>query len=84
MSVEPPRVYLDANVLLAYVSDEEERASVVQSVLDDGRQDRAVLLTSTLTIAEVAYAVLDGQPDLSDARLGRGASVPRRAERSIR
>lgn len=41
MPAEPPRMYLDANVLLAYVSDEEDRAFVVQSVLDDGRHERA-------------------------------------------
>jgi len=66
MPAEPPRVYLDANVLLAYVSDEDGRASVVQSLLDDGRHYRVALLTSTLSIAEVAYAaVSDGLPDLT-------------------
>ena len=29
------RVYLDSNVLIAYVADEEGRARVVQSVLED-------------------------------------------------
>ena len=55
MSDEPDRVYLDACVLLAYVTDEPDRATVVQSILDDARQSRIEILTSVLSITEVAY-----------------------------
>ena len=37
MRARPIRVYLDSNVLIAYVADEEGRAGVVQSVLEDAR-----------------------------------------------
>ena len=34
MRARPIRVYLDSNVLIAYVADEEGRAGVVQSMLE--------------------------------------------------
>ncbi len=40
-----PRVYVDANVLLAYVGNEEGRADTVQSILEDARKSRIDLLT---------------------------------------
>ena len=55
MQISPQRVYLDANVLIAYLADEPGRSDVVQTVLHDARHDRATLLTSVLSIAEVAY-----------------------------
>ena len=55
MKAEPVRVYLDANVLIAYVADEEGRADKVQSLLDDARDEKITLLTSVLSITEVAY-----------------------------
>ena len=60
-----PRVYLDANVLLAYVANEENRADIVQSILDDARQARIELLTSVLSITEVAYVQTDAGDELS-------------------
>ena len=43
MKTRPLRVYLDSNALIAYLADEKGRASVVESVLEDGpqRQDIA-------------------------------------------
>ena len=55
MRARPIRVYLDSNVLIAYVADEEGRAGVVQSVLEDAREERIDLITSVLSITEVAY-----------------------------
>lgn len=49
--------YLDANVLLAYVSNEEGRVDIVEQVLIEGAEGKYSLLTSTLSIVEVAYAV---------------------------
>ena len=60
-----PRVYLDANVLLAYVADEENRADTVQSILEDARQSRIEILTSVLSITEVAYVQTDAGDELS-------------------
>ena len=55
MRARPIRVYLDANVFIAYVADEEGRAGVVQSVLEDAREEKIDLITSALSITEVAY-----------------------------
>ena len=49
------RVYVDANVLIAYAANEAERAGLVQQVLDDARKKRIELHTSVISIAEVAY-----------------------------
>lgn len=49
------RVYLDANVFLAFVSDEPERAPVVEEILRKAQTRELAALTSTITIAEVAY-----------------------------
>jgi len=60
-----PRVYVDANVLLAYVGNEEGRADTVQSILEDARKSRIDLLTSVLSITEVAYVQTDSDEDIS-------------------
>lgn len=49
--------YVDANVLLAYVSNEADRADVVEQVLSEAAEGKRSLMTSTLSIVEVAYAV---------------------------
>ena len=54
-----PRVYADACVILAYISNEEDRADTVQSVLDDARTERIDLFTSVMSITEVAYIEAD-------------------------
>lgn len=59
MPTEPPRAYLDANVLLAFVADEEGRAGEVQSVLAAGQEGKIELVTSVLSIAEVAFVASD-------------------------
>ena len=67
MPVRPPRVYIDACVLLAYVGNEEGRADTVQSILDDARNSRIELLTSALSITEVAYVATGPHDDISSA-----------------
>jgi len=62
MTADLPRIYLDANVLLSYVSDAPERADVVQSLLEDAEDGKVHLLTSNLSIAEVAYIASDQEP----------------------
>lgn len=59
MRTRPIRAYLDANVLIAYVANEEGRASMVESVLDDARDEKIELLTSVLSITEVAFIATD-------------------------
>lgn len=48
--------YLDANVMLAYIRSEEERSDTVEQILSEAAEGRRQLLTSTLSIVEVAYA----------------------------
>ena len=62
MTADLSRVYLDANVLLAYVNDEPERADVVQSLLEDAEDGKVQVLTSNLSIAEVAFIAYDEEP----------------------
>lgn len=50
------RAYLDANVLLALVQNEDGRADVVQGLLEDARHGRIEVITSVLTVTEVVYA----------------------------
>ena len=59
MRTRPIRAYLDANVLIAYVANEEGRAGVVESVLDDARDEKIELFTSVLSITEVAFITTD-------------------------
>ena len=56
MPANPRRIYLDANVFLAYISGEDGRAGTVQSVLEEARRGEIEVITSILSIAEVAYA----------------------------
>ena len=60
-----PRVYLDANVILAYVADQANRADTVQSILEHARPSRIELLASVLSITEVAYVRTDASEELS-------------------
>ena len=59
MTAKPLRVYLDANVLLAYVSDEPGRVDTVQSLFEDAESSVVDLSTSYLSITEVAYIASD-------------------------
>lgn len=67
MPSDIPTVYLDANVLLAYISGEEERADVVESVLVAAGEEKLKVQTSTLSIVEVAYGASEkNQQQLDD------------------
>ncbi len=62
-----PRAYLDACVLLAYVCDEQNRAGTVQAILADADEDRIELVTSVVSITEVAYISDDPTVDSGQA-----------------
>ena len=57
MAARPPLIYLEASVLLSYVIGMPGRVNVVQSVLEDAESGKIHVLTSTLSIAEVAYVL---------------------------
>lgn len=47
--------YVDANVLLAYVLEEDDRAPVVEQLLREAAEGNRRLITSTVSIVEVAF-----------------------------
>ncbi len=50
------RIYWDANVIISYIEGRPDRASVLEALLHQSSQDTIEIITSTLTIAEVAFA----------------------------
>ncbi|MDP9388792.1 MAG: type II toxin-antitoxin system VapC family toxin [Actinomycetota bacterium] len=67
MPADRKRVYFDANVFLAYVGNEEGRADTVQTLLDEARRSEIEILTSVLSIAEVAYGAHERDSGLTEA-----------------
>ena len=59
MTNSPRRAYLDANVLIAYLANEPGRGPVVASLLEDAERGSIELLTSVLTVTEVAFVASD-------------------------
>ena len=69
MTNSPRRAYLDANVFIAYLANEAGRASVVASLLEDAERGRIELLTSVLSVTEVAFVASEhasGDPDADE------------------
>lgn len=67
MPASPRRIYFDANIFLAYVGNEEGRADRVQTLLDEGRRGEIEIVTSVLSIAEVAYGAHERDHGLTEA-----------------
>ncbi len=67
MPASPRRIYFDANVFLAYVGNEHGRADVVQALLDEARRAQIEILTSVLSIAEVAFGAHERDHGLTEA-----------------
>lgn len=67
MPAEIRRVYFDANVFLAYVGNELGRADTVQTLMDEARRGQIEMLTSTLSIAEVAFGAHERDHGLTEA-----------------
>ena len=62
------RVYFDANVFLAYACDEEGRAAILAELLRKAGGGDIAIMTSTMSIAEIAYAAEEKvQRTLDDA-----------------
>lgn len=66
MPASSGRIYFDANVLLAYVGDEEGRADIVQTLLHEARRGEIEIVTSVLSIAEVAFGALERDNGLTE------------------
>lgn len=67
MPADARRIYFDANVFLAYVGNEEGRADTVQMLLDEARRGEIEIVTSVLSIAEVAYGAHERDQGLTEA-----------------
>lgn len=69
MPAEQRRIYLDANVLLAFVGNEPGRVEVVAALLTEAERGEIGLLTSVLSITEVAFGAQERDTDLTDEAL---------------
>jgi len=66
MPDSPQRVYLDSCVMLSYINGNPARLPNIDALLDEGRRGEIELLTSVVSITEVAFgkAEQDGrEPD---------------------
>ncbi len=52
----PERVYWDACVFLSYINGEQERLPVIDALLEESRSGKIEIITSTVSLAEVAFA----------------------------
>lgn len=50
-----PRFYWDANVFLSYVNGTRDRLSHIEAIFREAEQEKVDIVTSTASIAEVAY-----------------------------
>jgi predicted nucleic acid-binding protein len=57
--------YVDANVLLAYVGNETGGADIVEALLDEARRGEIEIITSVLSIAEVAFGAQERDAGLT-------------------
>jgi predicted nucleic acid-binding protein len=64
------KLYWDSCVLLAYLKGEAERLSKIEPILDDAHDGKIEIVTSTISITEVAY-VKDAALPASDAELDK-------------
>jgi predicted nucleic acid-binding protein len=51
----PPRYYWDANVFLSYIHEMGDRTAEIDALLDATREGKLEIVTSTLSIVEVAF-----------------------------
>jgi predicted nucleic acid-binding protein len=60
------RVYWDANVFLAYINGEAAHMPMLDALLDESRRANIVIVTSVLSITEVAYAATEKEQQALD------------------
>lgn len=53
------RYYWDSNVFLSYINKIPERISAIEAMLDEAEQGKIEIVTSTVTITEVAFAATE-------------------------
>jgi predicted nucleic acid-binding protein len=56
---QKPRIYWDSNVFLSYINGLSDRLPDIETLLLEAEKDTLELLTSTLSIVEVAFATAE-------------------------
>lgn len=59
MAERVPRLYWDANVFLSYIDGAPDRLSDIDAVLEEARQGKVEIVTSTTSITEVAFGSVE-------------------------
>jgi len=67
--MSPPRIYWDANVLLSYLNAVPERLAVIDELLRKSRAKEIELVTSSVSLAEVAFARAEKDAQQLDANV---------------
>jgi predicted nucleic acid-binding protein len=62
-----PRVYWDACVFLSYINNEKGRVQNLEALLDRAEKGEIEIVTSTVSIAEVAFAAAEQVGHILDA-----------------
>lgn len=58
---DKPRFYWDACVFLSYINENEDRISDISSLLEHARKQEIEIVTSTVSVVEVAFAATEQQ-----------------------
>ena len=67
MPSSPRRIYIDANVFIAYLNNEAGRAEIIEALFAAAEASEVVLLTSMISLTEVAYVSASTEPTDADA-----------------
>jgi predicted nucleic acid-binding protein len=59
-------VYWDANVFTSYPEKTPSRITTLDAIVEEARQEQILIVTSTLSIAEVAFTVHERPPAVPD------------------
>lgn len=65
----PPRIYWDANVLLSYLNAIPDRLAVIDELLRRSRANEIELVTSSLSLVEVAFVRAEKDAQQLDAHV---------------
>ena len=69
MSGKPPRIYWDANCFLSFINQDPRWLPTLETLIDDARTAGTIeIVTSVLSIAEVAFAAAERLERALDAR----------------
>ena len=64
-----PLIYWDANVMLSYINEYANRQPTIEALLYDGENGLIELVTSTISLVEVAFAQAEKDAQSLDAKV---------------